>query len=439
MARDETDSRIIDETEVTSNGLPSFITCKKVASGWAILDPIVINETPCRMKRLALYPEIRINSEGKQVLRAHLVYEPLHTDGNGNVVPIPEVEKIGKMQVSQTYHRKIDLELSSEELSSLINHLNSLELVNKIKLDGLEYCQIINTFSVGDLHELIESNWNLKKMDPKLHGCLLALTDSSTPVGSKLMLLIKSVLKAGDVDIDTDLLEEIMGSLVSRLSQSDPAEAMDLLSVINDKDRRVLSNHLNILELESFVESLSEEITKEHPEEYWQNKFTQNNWVLSQIFPRPMIIYKDKVRIGGQTLEKTGGIVDYLFKNKLTSNVTLIEIKRSSSKIVKDSLYRTGLNTYSMSDELVGGIVQILDYRNTLLNESYGLLRDTEVKTFDPQCVLVIGNLDGLNADQVRSFELYRNNLKSVSVITFDEIIERLRVVLSLFNKKGSD
>ena len=123
---------------------------------------------------------------------------------------------------------------------------------------------------------------------------------------------------------------------------------MDLLSVINDKDRRVLSNHLNILELESFVESLSEEITKEHPEEYWQNKFTQNNWVLSQIFPRPMIIYKDKVRIGGQTLEKTGGIVDYLFKNKLTSNVTLIEIKRSSSKIVKDSLYRTGLNTYSM-------------------------------------------------------------------------------------------
>ncbi len=419
-----------------NSGIPEIITCKNKNSTWAAINPVVVFETPAHQKRMAIYPEIHKNSSSKQVIRAHLVYEPLQADEWGITAPPDDLEKISKEHVSLNTGKKIDLEFSSEELSNLVNCLNAMELINKISLENLNYIQIINIFSMETLNKLIKDNWRLKKSEPNIYDCLMVLTNPADQESVRLKSLVMSILKIDEADVDLKILKEILGPIVGHISGTNSEEMKQLLSIISNDDRKILRNHLNVLGLESLIDEISREIMNDHPEKYWQKKFTSNNWIISQIFHQPMIFEKEKVHIGGQTLDKNGGVADYLYKNKLTSNISLIEIKKSTVKLVNDMPYRTGLNTYSMSDDVVGGVIQVLDYKNTLLNETYKLLKDGDLKSFDPQCVLIVGSLNGLNEDQIRSFELYRNNLKNVTIITYDEVIERLRVVLSLFNKR---
>lgn len=170
-------------------------------------------------------------------------------------------------------------------------------------------------------------------------------------------------------------------------------------------------------------------------EDYWQELIKQNSWIISQLFTYPFVFQGDKVHVGGQTLKKDGGVVDFLARNNITSNVSLIEIKNNYDSLVKSKPYREGLNTYSMSDDLIGGVVQVLDYKNTLISNSHTLITPEHLNSFNPQCVLIIGRTKNLNPDQIKSFELYRSELKDVTVITYDELISRVELILACLEK----
>jgi hypothetical protein len=75
----------------------------------------------------------------------------------------------------------------------------------------------------------------------------------------------------------------------------------------------------------------------------------------------------------------------------------------------------------------------------------YGLMRPAdqagdptgeEIFNFKPLAFIVIGALDefvsehGVNVDKVRSFELYRNSISGIEVLTFDELYERSRFIV---------
>ena len=209
-----------------------------------------------------------------------------------------------------------------------------------------------------------------------------------------------------------------------------------IVPLITDKEKTLIKQYLNIEELKQFIKELKSSVDSDKDEKYWQNIITQNNWVLSQLFPYPFVFHGDKVHIGGQTLEKEGGICDFLVKNEITSNVSLIEIKANTDQLVNNQPYRKGLNTYSMSDNVIGGVVQLLDYKNTLMAHSIQLLSPEKLNSFNPQCVLIIGRIGGLNADQKRSFELYRSEINSVTIITYDELINRVELILTCLEKK---
>ena len=78
-------------------------------------------------------------------------------------------------------------------------------------------------------------------------------------------------------------------------------------------------------------------------EEFWQDIFLKNPIILSQIFCFPVIIFQGKAFVGGKGVDNSNGnIVDFLFRNNLSENVVLIEIKTPKSKIF-GSLYRKGI------------------------------------------------------------------------------------------------
>lgn len=170
-------------------------------------------------------------------------------------------------------------------------------------------------------------------------------------------------------------------------------------------------------------------------EAFWKTTFKRFSWIISVAINEPSIVFEDEAFVGGKCISnKQGKVVDFLYKNKLTDNLAIIEIKTPLSKLI-GAKYR---NTYSMSSELSGAINQILGYKDSFSKNYYSLMAtsDKEMKMLSPRCYLIIGSIDILNKDQRECFELFRKNLKSIEIITFDELFEKLFFVLSMVSNR---
>ena len=96
-------------------------------------------------------------------------------------------------------------------------------------------------------------------------------------------------------------------------------------------------------------------------------------------------------------------------------------------------------NTYSFSSEMSGAINQVLHYRQTLMENYYSIhdKNDDSFFAFNPKCVVVIGKLSNYNEKQRAAIETYRNTLNNTEVITYDEILERLKGLKDIFSTCG--
>jgi hypothetical protein len=169
-------------------------------------------------------------------------------------------------------------------------------------------------------------------------------------------------------------------------------------------------------------------------EEEWQQFFKKYNWIFSQFFASPVMLFKDKAYVGGKSLDDSDGkIADFIYKNSLTQNVAIIEIKTHKTALLRKQPYR-GTDVFAVSDDLSGAIGQVLNQRDNLQKEYYELARKTEgdFEAHSAKCVVVIGQIKGHTPDQQKAIELFRANSKDVEILTFDEIYERLRALQKL-------
>ncbi len=175
-------------------------------------------------------------------------------------------------------------------------------------------------------------------------------------------------------------------------------------------------------------------------EEFWQQLFLNNSFILSQIFPFPILLIKGKAYVGGKTVANTGGnLVDFLCKNEITKNAVLIEIKTPSTKLL-GKLYRD--NIYNISEEISGSIMQLANYKNSLYLDYDSVTRGMTLRlnSFYPHCVVIAGNMNQELTDDTkeRSFELFRNNLRDSQIISFDELFGKISNLIDLFENKST-
>ena len=169
-------------------------------------------------------------------------------------------------------------------------------------------------------------------------------------------------------------------------------------------------------------------------EDFWRTIFKNNSWVLSVALNEPTLILENEAFLGGKSISNgEGRVVDFLYKNNLSKNVALIEIKKPQTKLL-GSKYR---GVFSLSVDLTGAINQLLDYRDNLHKNFFALSHNSNhsIEAMFPKSYLIIGSIQELNSDQRRCFELYRRHLMGIELITFDELFEKLFFVLSLLNK----
>lgn len=234
---------------------------------------------------------------------------------------------------------------------------------------------------------------------------------------------------------------------VTFVESSDSIEHIKILLESNDKlaeilksiDTSTLNSALNIQNLIN-LKSKIEKNMENSDEKFWQDFFSTNAWVLSQIFTAPLMICDGARYIGGKNIKNSNSeIADFIYKNNLTNNIALIEIKTPCTKLFTNSHYRE--NTLIQSNELIGAIEQLLSQKQTLL-EDYANIRNHSLDDFNVdffvqniKCVLLIGKTCNLNTLAKKQFERYRNELRSIDIITFDELLERVNALLELLVK----
>ena len=95
-----------------------------------------------------------------------------------------------------------------------------------------------------------------------------------------------------------------------------------------------LSTGLNLTMLEQAADAIESNSTN-NQEEYWQSAVLKTYpWIISQVFSAPCAMFQDKAYVSGKTIDnRNGNVLDFLYQNKLTNNVDLIEIKTPLHRI----------------------------------------------------------------------------------------------------------
>jgi len=231
---------------------------------------------------------------------------------------------------------------------------------------------------------------------------------------------------------DTAAGSELVCTLLESVAAAHDSRAfVGLLTRLGPEELVNLNTAVNVRALEEAIEFWHKR-KDESNEEFWQKALGERAFLMSLLFAWPYMILKEKAYVGGKRISNEGGgLVDFIMENQCTSNVALVEIKTPGTLLTAKE-YRG--DHPNISRELTGAIVQVLSYRSSLLGEWPRLRNDKNWRPLEPPCVVLAGNTSEFDGhDEKRdSFELFRCQLGSVTVITFDELFRRAQNLVNL-------
>lgn len=230
-------------------------------------------------------------------------------------------------------------------------------------------------------------------------------------------------------------------------SQSDRSAATDL--VRRDAPQIARENPRALLELRAEIERVTlaevierfEATLRRNPDErVWQRFFEDHPFVLGMAFPYPVLLVGAQAHVGGMTLDGRGeNIADFLFRQRLTGGLALVEIKTARTRLLQTAPFRG--NVYAAHADLCAAISQVLAQRSELTMNFHARARGAEAEEAHVGHVhcMVIAGRDPDTQDKRRSLDLFRNATKDVAVITFDELLDKLRAIHRLMSPPGEE
>ena len=284
--------------------------------------------------------------------------------------------------------------------------LNAISYANKLK----EMCLKEQDFGKIKRKQILILDENIEKTELK------KLIDNLS-TSSKKQDFIKQLITN----------KEIINALMS-----DEQNVKQLIGELNFNNKNEIYNSINL-------NMINPKIIKDNldsgDEKFWQNLFKKNPYYLSSIAPSILQVICDQAYMGTKSINNTGSsITDFLCQQGL-GNVCIIEIKTPKTKLVKKDDYRT--EVYSPSNELVSAVVQVKEQKDKFLKnfpntKSESLRQGIIYDAADPKCYLILGNTQNLNPEQLESFNLFRNELRTVEIITYDELLIKLENLYKL-------
>lgn len=214
-------------------------------------------------------------------------------------------------------------------------------------------------------------------------------------------------------------------------------ERPEILQCLSMQSMEMLNAKIRVQELINIQQFIQQNMNNDN-EQFWQDLFREHSWIISQIFSLPYMLLQNQPYVGGKGIENLHGrFPDYLFQNGITENVSIVELKTPCTELLYDSSYRDGV--YAPHKSLTGAVTQILEQRDTLYKTYFTTMGMSKIhfEANNIECVLIVGNTGKLlDVDKKKSFELYRNELRNVKVIGFDELLKKIEIMIALLTDK---
>jgi hypothetical protein len=259
-------------------------------------------------------------------------------------------------------------------------------------------------------------------------------------------LSIISSLDLSDAQKTRVSLDNIhIGALGALLSSANGADLISKLASAPELHQDIYAIATKRAALAEFTVKLDEEDVSE-PE--WQKFFERNPWIfghgLNYVF-LDKVTKKLEARTTGSTFDRPGKRADGLMLTRAeVSQYVLVEIKKNSTELLQQGTYRPGC--WSVSDDVSGAVTQTQKttfefardrFRDDLKDE-IGNSTGSIVYSIEPRSFLVVGNLMQLagNDDKIACFELYRKNIRSPEILTFDELFYRASCIVDNISRE---
>lgn len=231
------------------------------------------------------------------------------------------------------------------------------------------------------------------------------------------------------------------------LSDDEQQEAFGLLidnvtAIAGEKPQKLarLQSEIELVTLRGLIHEYEKMMEEKANERKWQKFLESNPFVLNLAFGYPIIKVQDQASIGGRRLDGRGAkITDFLVKNRMTDNAAIVEIKTPQTRLLNKSRYRGGV--YVPSAALSGAVNQALDQQHQFEKEILVLKDKNErdmIQSYAVHCCLIVGKIP-VEVDRKKSFELFRRNSKNVEIVTFDELLHKLKDLLSFLSSEEAD
>lgn len=220
-----------------------------------------------------------------------------------------------------------------------------------------------------------------------------------------------------------ELSEEDQNAVIGALT----SHAADIAEDQPEKLAKLRAD-IELVTLEALITRYEGMLGENLNEGHWQEFFNENPFILNMAFGYPVIKVRDQASVGGRKLSGDGEkITDFLVKNSLTNNTAIFEIKTPQTPILNKTPFRDGV--YTPSADLSGSINQALDQKYQFQKQIAQIKDNTrlyDIESYAVHCCLVIGKTPD-DDDRKKSFELFRRNSKDVEIVTFDELLEKLK------------
>lgn len=296
-------------------------------------------------------------------------------------------------------------------------------LLNEIRLD-FNRADKNRRYQLRSAKKWHVRNEVLNEIDPEAFPRLV-FSDNNKLVELKFE---KSRRKKSEVIHIKEKIQEVKQNL-DRMASSAPKELFELHA---DIERVTLSGMI-----EKFEVMLQQNL----PEPRWQRFFEDNTFVLTMLFSLPVHLLHKQFNARSPNITGDGAqIGDFLFGEKNRS-LAIIEIKKPSTELLQNGRpYRN--NVYAPNYEISGAITQVLTQKSSLQNQWVHLVYNNKTlngyQSNVVKCIVLAG-ITPEDEEKRTSFNLFRNSCKDVDVITYDELLEKLKILLSHLNRDENE
>lgn len=219
--------------------------------------------------------------------------------------------------------------------------------------------------------------------------------------------------------------------LIKTLQKSE--EVYELLEEI---DLDTLNSNVSLRNLKAIKLELESHLLDGHEVTYWHSTLKKYCWILSQLFIAPYILFEDELYVGGKRYNRKGSIdTDFGMRNLNSKNCAIVEIKTPVTTLIQ--AYRND-NELRISNDLAGAVSQVLKQRDVIFKSYAQNHTNSEHEVVyevnNIKSILIIGTMPRSYIER-EIFENFRNELRNIEIITFDELLGKIQMQIDIIEK----